>query len=190
MRLDGDGFEITIKPINSIYIDPGKKDQLQTISLMDLMCTLSLNYTCVTINRSFFTKNCDALKLGFGTELWRGAFASVRPSECGFTWNVDVTNKVFETCVDVLELACNHYNCSPDQLKNKILNDKYDGSIGTSFLESYRGRKIRTQAGFKKRIMGFGGDSFTTFPIEQPNKPVRQISIKDYFKETYQINIR
>ena len=27
--------------------------------------------------------------LGLGINLWEGAFASARPSECGFTWNVN-----------------------------------------------------------------------------------------------------
>ena len=192
MNLDNDDFEVTIKPINTVYMDPGNKDQPQTISLMDLICTHTFNFTCLALNRSFFPKNCDAQRLGFGTELWRGAFTSVRPSECGLTWNVDVSNTVFETCVDVLELGYYHYNCkgNPDQLRERILNDRFNGEIGASFLREYHGRKIKTQAGYKKKIMGFGEDSMSTFLLNQPNKPSRKITIKDYFKEIYNINIR
>ena len=44
---------------------------------------------CVNLNRSFFTQNCFSSPLGFGLELWKGAYASVRPSEVGLTWNLD-----------------------------------------------------------------------------------------------------
>ncbi len=95
------------------------------------------------MNRSFFTQNCDFMQLGFGLQLWKGAYASVRPSECGLTWNLDCANAAFLTSEDVLNLAMYHYDTNDiSVLRNKILNDKdgYDKhSIGASFLNSYRG---------------------------------------------------
>ena len=46
-------------------------------------------YRCININRSFFKEGADFYKLGFGLELWKGAYMSVRPSEIGLTWNLD-----------------------------------------------------------------------------------------------------
>jgi hypothetical protein len=45
----------------------------------------------ININRSFFKEGGDSLRhdLGFGIQLWKGAFATVRPSEIGLTWNID-----------------------------------------------------------------------------------------------------
>ena len=94
------------------------------------------------MNRSFFTENCDYLQLGFGLELWKGAYASVRPSECGLTWNLDCANAAFLTSVDVLDLAKHHYSTNDiNDLKKKMLSDKDGTTIGASFLNTYRGIK-------------------------------------------------
>jgi hypothetical protein len=48
-------------------------------------------------------------------------------------------NAAFMVSKDVVDLACNHYNCTAAQLNDKIQNDVYNGEIGHSFLETYRG---------------------------------------------------
>jgi len=79
----------TIKKINEIQVDPKQYDEQLTIQILDLIFTQNFNYSCIGINRSFFKEGLDFYELGFGLQLWRGAYSSVRPSEVGLTWNVD-----------------------------------------------------------------------------------------------------
>lgn len=134
--------------------------------------------------------NCNVQQLNFGLELWRGAYASVRPSECGLTWNVDSANTAFLTCVDLLELAAYHYQCDYVNLKGAIEKDRDAKEIGASFLKLYRGRKIKTMTGFRKRITAFGPDTNYKFPLKVENKPDVQITIKDYLKKQYNITLK
>jgi hypothetical protein len=58
---------------------------------------------------------------------------------------------------DLIDLTCNHYNCNVAQLNGKIQNDKFNGTIGYSFLETYRGfyfslKKVTFFVEFKKSI--------------------------------------
>lgn len=189
MNLSEGKHRIKLQQINDFTIDI-KNPCAVYLQVLDLLFTHSLNYNCVSVNRSFFTSNCDRKSLGFGIELWRGAYASVRPSEIGLTWNMDVSNSAFSTCVDLLELACNHYRCSTNELKQKINNDKYNGEIGASFLKEFKGRKIKTQTGFRKKITGFGPDTSYKFPLTQPGKPVRQVTINEYLALQYKITLK
>lgn len=144
------------------------------------------------MNRSFFMPGCDYHELGFGLELWKGAYASVRPCELGLTWNLDSANAAFLTSQDLLELAKSHYNPnSCDELRTKILNDRdRDGTIGVSFLETYKGREIKTATGgYRKRIQGFGPDASYKFEWTENGK-TEKISVKDYLKQKYKINLK
>lgn len=44
---------------------------------------------CVPVGRSFFRTDCNKRNLGFNVDLWKGFYASVRPSEIGFNLNID-----------------------------------------------------------------------------------------------------
>ncbi len=189
MNLSEGHHKLKIKDINNFTVDLKSGNPIN-LQILDLVFTHSLTYTCVNINRNFFTNDCDRKALGFGVELWRGAYASVRPSEIGLTWNMDVANTAFATCVDLLELACTHYRCDTGRLKDNILNDKRNNEIGASFLAEFRGRKIKTQTGFKKKINGFGPDSSYKFELTTPGKPPRKISILEYLNMQYKIKLK
>jgi hypothetical protein len=71
-----------------------KSNQFYSINTQFNPNSFNKNYfhsfkSLININRSFFREGGDLHKLGFGVELWKGAYASVRPSEIGLTWNID-----------------------------------------------------------------------------------------------------
>jgi len=92
INIENTTFMLKLQTINQIKIDPAKPDDPVQIQVLDLIFTQSFNYSCHNLNRSFFTKNCENVSLGFGLELWKGAYASVRPCEIGLTWNLDVAH--------------------------------------------------------------------------------------------------
>jgi eukaryotic translation initiation factor 2C len=98
-EIEGKTHTVTIKKINEIQVDPKQYDEQLTIQILDLIFTQNFNYSCVGINRSFFKEGLDYFQLGFGLELWRGAYSSVRPSEVGLTWNVDSMFCIFNLLI-------------------------------------------------------------------------------------------
>ncbi len=187
MVIDAKTFLVQIKIINQVQIDFSKTDDPIAIQLLDLIFTQGFNYTCININRSFFKETGDYYQLNFGLQLWKGAYASVRPSECGLTWNVDSANAAFLISENVLEACAKNYGSIPpyEDLKGKIEKDKDSKTIGLTFLDRYKGREIKTDTGgFRKKIAGFGPDAFFTFDLNKGEIKTK-ISIKDYIFQNY-----
>ena len=83
-----------------------------------------------------------------------------------------------------------HYNCELGHLKYCIDQDKRDGIVGASFLENYKGREIKTSTGgYRKKISSFGPDAFFTFDWKKGDT-IKKVSIKDYLKEHYNIDLK
>ena len=62
--------------------------------------------------------------------------------------------------------------------------------VGSSFLENYKGRNIKTATGgFRKKISSFGPDASFVFTWKRDNVE-RKITIKDYLKEHYKIELK
>ncbi len=79
-----------LKTINQVTVDPNNHENPVSIQILDLIFTHNFSLNCINVNRSFFNPNAaDSFHLGFGLELWKGAYSSVRPSEVGLTWNID-----------------------------------------------------------------------------------------------------
>lgn len=191
VKIEGNTFKLDIKKINSVVVDPAKYDDPVSIQILDLIFTQSFNYSHVNINRSFFKEGVDFVKLGFGLELWKGAYASVRPSEVGLTWNIDSANAAFLISQNVLEVCGFWYQCQAPykDLSARIMADKDGSTKGAKFLETYRGRDIKTETGgFRKKINGFGPDSNYQFEITQGTKVVKS-TIKDYVLDKYKIKL-
>nr|AGH55731.1 argonaute B2 [Brachionus calyciflorus] len=134
--VDRSPFIVTLKRINQVTVDFARYTELE-IQVLDLIFTHNLNYSCVALNRSFFKEGANNFKLGFGLELWKGAYTSVRPSEVGLTWNLDTANAAFMLCKDLLELALNFYECDVNQLKTRISTDKKGSEIGYNYLKKH-----------------------------------------------------
>lgn len=193
IRLENSTFILKLQKINQIQIDPRRYNDPVTIQVLDLVFTQNFNYSCVNLNRSFFKEGAgDMFKLGFGLELWKGAYASVRPSEIGLTWNIDSANAAFLTSENLLEVAVFHYNCNYQQLKAMIEKDRDGNLIGVSFLEGYGNRDIKTKTGgFRKKIRGFGPSAAShKFDWKKPDNTVVKISVKDYLKQHYNIDLK
>jgi eukaryotic translation initiation factor 2C len=187
MVIEGKIYLVEIRIINQVLIDFSKTDDPLAIHLLDLIFTMGFNYSCINLNRSFFKETGDNHKLGFGLELWKGAYASVRPSEIGLTWNIDSVNAAFLISENVLEACARHYGSeAPYQdLKTKIEKDKDSKTIGITFLDFYKGREIKTDTGgFRKKIAGFGPDALFTFDLSKGDTKTK-ISIKDYIFQNY-----
>jgi eukaryotic translation initiation factor 2C len=190
-------YTVKIRFISSIDFNPNDNHLLDAkgqTQILDLIFGQTFSMTCMSINRNYFRNNCEFFRIGFGLELWKGAYASVRPSEVGLTWNLDSAQAAFQVESNLLDLLENYYNCAGDELLNEMLRDtdRQDRSIiASSFLDLYRGRQVKTlTAGYKKKIYGFGKNSFFKFELTANNSPPRTITIKDYLKEVYKINVR
>ena len=57
--------------------------------------------------------------------------------------------------------------------------------MGHQFMELYKGRCVKTETGFRKKIYGFGPDAHFKFEWTQKDNKKLQISIVDYIKQQY-----
>lgn len=190
IQLNKARYSLKLKAINEMEINQTNYTEPVSILVLDLIFTHSFSQRLVQLNRSFFKEGFDYQQIGWGLELWRGAYSTVKPYEVGLTWNVNSAHAAFYTSEDLLQLACKHYNCQPEQLRDQITRDKDRDQIGVSFINDYRGRDIKTATGgYRKKIQAFGPDAFYKFEWKKHNQTVL-ISVKDYLKQHYNIDLK
>ena len=91
----------------------------------------------------------------------------------------------------MIDLAKNFYQCDINMLRQRILDDKRGGQIGVDFMENFRGREVKTKTGgFRKKIQAFGPDSSHQFEWKQQNGTSKKVTIKDYLKQQYNIDLK
>ncbi|RMZ98199.1 Eukaryotic translation initiation factor 2C 2 [Brachionus plicatilis] len=194
LKIEKSFFLITLTLINQVTVKKNFYQPLD-IQILNLIVTHNFNYSCINVNRSFFKEGNDTFNLGFGLDLWKGAYSSVRPSELGLTWNVDSANAAFLLSENLITLAKNHYgfdqNSDIDKLRDAILSDKKEGVIGYRFVEAYKNREIKTKTGdFWKKFVGFGPDPVShKFEWMQPDGTKKTVSVADYLSERYGIKL-
>lgn len=190
IQLNKAKYSLKLQAINEMDIDQTNYTEPVHIMVLDLIFTHSFSQRLVQLNRSFFKEGFDYQQIGLGLELWRGAYSTVKPYEVGLTWNVNSAHAAFYTSEDLLQLACKHYNCPPEQLRDQITRDRDRDQIGVSFINEYRGRDIKTTTGgYRKKIQAFGPDALYKFEWNKDNKTVL-ISVKDYLKQHYNIDLK
>ncbi|ORY81937.1 Piwi domain-domain-containing protein [Protomyces lactucae-debilis] len=149
-------------------------------------------FPTVTSLTSYFDRTIrgNVFDLGGGVQLWRGVFQSARPAPGCMTINVDVAHTAFyQPDLSVPQfVALNLGLRSPDELArlqqhqlrqlNKILKGL---SIYTKHMER-GGRPPRQQ-----KIFMISRDTAVTAKFEKEGK---QYTVDQYFKETYQINLK
>jgi hypothetical protein len=190
IQLNKSTYILKLKTINEMEINQKNITEPVSILVLDLIFTHSFSQRLVQLNRSFFREGFDYQQIGLGLELWRGAYSTVKPYEVGLTWNVNSAHAAFYTSEDLLQLACKHYNCQPEQLREQINRDKDRDQIGVSFINEYAGRDIKTATGgFRKKIQAFGPDAFYKFEWKKDTQTVL-ISVKDYLKQHYKIDLK
>ena len=102
-----------------------------------------------------------------------------------------VANSAFLISQNLLEAATYLYNCDPNQLKRELENDSRGREIGVKFMNEFKGREVKTETGgFRKKIQSLGPNSFDQFEWTKPNGQKLKISIKDYMKQNYNIDLK
>ena len=108
-----------------------------------------------------------------------------------FYFSFLAANSAFLVSQNMLEAAAAYYRCNPNEIKQFMDKDRDGNEIGVSFLNEFRGRDIKTATGgFRKKIQALGPDSFHKFDWNKPSGEKVKITIKDYLKQQYNIDLK
>lgn len=138
--------------------------------------------------RSFFTPR-ETEDIGAGIVLWRGYFQSVRPAVGRMLVNIDISTGamykpgiLYPLCMDILELR----DRDPRALYVGNVSDR-DAIKLSRFLAGLRVNSVMDKGKpprVIKRVM-HKDNAMKTFQLQSDNGPARTITIKQYFKETF-----
>ncbi|CDW59861.1 PAZ and DUF1785 and Piwi domain containing protei n [Trichuris trichiura] len=145
---------------------------------------------CVVGNSAYEVPARSGVNLKLGVELWRGLFISARVGE-GYRpmVNIDVSHAAFYRPQSVLNYICDVLNAdrspprySIDQIQsNTRLSDGELKIIGRA-VKGLRVTVTHRQCGAQYRIIGIAADASRQMFTMRDG---REISVVDYFKETY-----
>ncbi|KHJ46943.1 piwi domain protein [Trichuris suis] len=145
---------------------------------------------CVVGNSAYEVPERCGVNLKFGVELWRGLFTSARVGE-GYRpmVNIDVSHAAFYRPQSVLNYICDVLNAdrspreySVDQIQSNTRLTEGEMKIVGRAIKGLRVTITHRNRDAQYRIIGIGADaSRQMFTLRDG----REVSVADYFKETY-----
>lgn len=195
-----DEFKVTIFKPESISLDDRATgpEHMRTLNVI-------LTYKFWSIDRFFLSRAAaghtsifpyereNQFGISPGIFCNKGCSVSARPAECGLVLNVAITNAPFYESCSLLEFIEKRYRVKKGQRLTDDVKEKLKKEIKTKQIEathlnygtkeSPRYRKFRVGD-----IGGSGNDKFTL--VNKETKTTQQITIKDYFKKTYNISLK
>ena len=155
----------------------------------------------ITIKRNFFAKGEARFDLGTGVQAAKGVYASIRPTLSAgglpsLAVNVDVANTTFWTKATLMQAACNVLGTRDPQQLATNLNAGGDGkNARVELLRPFRGVNVTTkhlgeQRSYKIRsFLKANARTYTFKHTDQKTGKTTDVSLVDYFRNTYRINL-
>ncbi|KAJ9188754.1 hypothetical protein P3X46_000119 [Hevea brasiliensis] len=82
----------------------------ETIQVLDIVLRASPSEKYITVGRSFFSSDLGPRgELGDGIEYWRGYYQSLRPTQMGLSFNVDVSARSFFEPIMVTDFVAKYF---------------------------------------------------------------------------------
>ncbi|KFD57119.1 hypothetical protein M513_02004 [Trichuris suis] len=176
----------------------GKESEQSPIQVVDVVlaqgraCTLVSRSErfCIVGNNAYEVPARSAVNLKFGVELWRGLFISARVGE-GYRpmVNIDVSHAAFYRPQSVLNYICDVLNgdrspprYSVDQIQSNTRLSEGELKIVGRAVKGLRVSITHRKCDAQYRIIGIAADaSRQMFTLRDGH----EVSVADYFKETY-----
>lgn len=198
--LDGDSqsrrerkFKVTIKfaSILDLYhlkqFIQGRQLDLpqETLQLFDVVLREKPSKSCAVVGRSFFSPSLgDIGELGNGLMYWKGFYQSLRPTQMGFSVNIDMSARAFFEPISVLDYVAKHINKDPtrglsDQDRIQVKRALKGVRVETHHLGHIRRYKISGITPLSTQKL--------TFPVDGSDT---QISVAQYFSQKYNVILR
>ncbi|KAI9194708.1 hypothetical protein LWI28_008483 [Acer negundo] len=157
----------------------------EVIQVLDIVLRASPSEKYLPVGRSFFSPDLGPMgQLGDGIEYWRGFYQSLRPTQMGLSFNIDVSARGFYEPILVSDFVSKYIN----------------GNISTPLSDHDRMKVRRTFKGLKVVMthMDYAKSYKITGISSQPLKQlmftledkVTKASVVQYFRDKYQIGLK
>lgn len=165
----------------------------------------SKNPDLIAIKRSFFSKSGEFRNLGNCVEAWKGVYQSIKCASPGrLIVNLDVSNTCFWAKNSLVITATNLFQCrDPQQLNEKLKAPQPANRNIESrdFAQLKRLHKLRVTAKYRgcptpdkewtiKHFLNYDAKSWTTPMMDPATGERKEVTIYDYFKMKYAINLQ
>ncbi|KAK2643502.1 hypothetical protein Ddye_025265 [Dipteronia dyeriana] len=157
----------------------------EVIQVLDIVLRASPSARYVPVGRSFFSPDLGPMgELGDGIEYWRGFYQSLRPTQMGLSFNIDVSARGFYEPILVSEFVWKYINGNistplPDYDRMKVR-------------KSFKGIKVvLTHMEYAKsyRITGISSQPLKQLMFTLEDK-VTKTSVVQYFRDKYKIVLK
>ncbi|KAK1586285.1 hypothetical protein Q3G72_000822 [Acer saccharum] len=157
----------------------------EVIQVLDIVLRASPSEKYVPVGRSFFSPDLGPMgQLGDGIEYWRGFYQSLRPTQMGLSFNIDVSARGFYEPILVSEFVSKYINGNistplPDHDRVKVR-------------KSFKGIKVvLTHMDYAKsyKITGISSQPLKQLMFTLEDK-VTKTSVVQYFRDKYQIGLK
>ncbi|OMJ22450.1 Protein argonaute-3 [Smittium culicis] len=163
-----------------------------SLRVLDTVLYQDISKTHFKVGRSFFT-SADSRGLGQGIDLWRGVFQSIKAGMSKLYLNLDIANTTFLHAGPLIEFALSVLQMrDPGELQGRN-NPEFWHPVnrlikGTTMIMNHRGKGMSK---FKaKSLASVGADQATFDMVDPKTNETRKISVADYMKEKYGVNLR
>lgn len=163
----------------------------ESIQALDIVCREMPTNRHIPLNQYFFTNPVE--DIGPGLEIWNGYYQSVRPAWKVTMLNVDSSVRVFHKGQNVIALLQEVLNTRVD-IKTSLHRTQH-----CAFENHIKGLAVEINTGeypmlIKRtyKIIGLSEKpcSQQKFPMSQPDGSERPCIVADYYRDTYNLNLR
>ncbi|OVA19450.1 Argonaute/Dicer protein [Macleaya cordata] len=157
----------------------------EAIQVLDVVLRESPSNKYVVVGRSFFSPNFGQRGgIGDGLECWRGYYQSLRPTQMGFSLNIDVSATSFYEPINIIDYVINYLNIRDD---SRPLSDIDRVKIKKA-LRGVRVELTHRKGNIRQKISGISSQATRqlTFPVDDGTNQ----SVVQYFQEKYRIRLK
>ncbi|KAJ9178015.1 hypothetical protein P3X46_009935 [Hevea brasiliensis] len=156
----------------------------ETIQVLDIVLRESPSKNYTTVGRSFFSPNLGPRgELGDGIEFWRGYYQSLRPTQMGLSFNIDVSARSFFEPIMVTDFVAKYFRVRD---MSRPLSEQ-DRIKVKKALRGLKVELIHRENNKRCKITGVSNQPLNQLSFTLDNK---HVSVVQYFRERYNIGIK
>ncbi|XP_011010386.1 PREDICTED: protein argonaute 5-like, partial [Populus euphratica] len=158
----------------------------ETIQILDIVLRASPSEKYITVGRSFFSPDLGPKgDLGDGIEYWRGYYQSLRPTQMGLSFNIDVSARSFYEPILVTEFVAKYFNFRD---LSRPLSDQERVKVKKAL------RGIKVQITYSDYTKSYKIAGISNLPVNKTmftlDDKKTKVSVYQYFWERYNIGLK
>ncbi|KAF2300713.1 hypothetical protein GH714_015302 [Hevea brasiliensis] len=170
----------------------------ETIQVLDIVLRASPSEKYTTVGRSFFSSDLGPRgELGDGIEYWRGYYQSLRPTQMGLSFNVDVSARSFFEPIMVTDFVAKYFrlrDLSRPLSEQDRIKVWFFGFSSECVSEKKSLKGIKVELRHREYPKSYKITGVSNKPMSQtfftPDDNSSDVSVVQYFRARYNIGLR